>query len=150
MNRSILGIALLLSACSREAAFTNDPSLYQTNTAALTPGVQPVRVGDTGPAYPACASAGIVVNLSPAGESYLALRAAPFTEAGEVARLSEGTRLFLCQRSIDQRWQGVVVPPADVPASDCGVTAPLAAARAYAGPCRSGWVLTGFVRPVAP
>lgn len=149
MNRSILAMALLLTACSREGAFSNDPSLYQSNTAALTPGVQAVRVGEGGPAYPACASSGEVVNLSPEGEAYLPLRAAPFAEAEEIARLGEGAKLFLCQRSLDQRWQGVVVPPADSPQADCGVTATLASARAYTGPCKSGWVLSGFVRPVA-
>ena len=104
MNRSILVIALLLTACSREGAFSNDPSLYQSNTTTLTPGVQAVRVGDGGPAYPACASSGVVVNVSPEGEAYLPLRAAPFAEAQEVARLGEGAKLFLCQRSLDQRW----------------------------------------------
>lgn len=149
MNRSILAIALLVSACSREAAFRDDPSLYQSNTTALTPGVQAVRIGEGGPAYPACASAGVVVNLSPEGEAYLPVRAAPFAEAQEIARLGEGAKLFLCQRSLDQRWQGVVVPPAGSAQIDCGVTAPLATARAYAGPCKAGWVLSGFVRPVA-
>ncbi|MDX5985909.1 hypothetical protein [Sphingomonas echinoides] len=149
MNRSILAIALLLTACSREGAFSNDPSLYQSNTTTLTPGVQAVRVGEGGPAYPACASSGLVVNLSPGGEAYLPLRAAPFTEAQEVARLGEGAKLFLCQRSLDQRWQGVVVPPVDSPQLDCGVAATLANASAYAGPCKSGWVLSSFVRPVA-
>lgn len=149
MNRSLLAFALLLSACSREAAFSNDPSLYQSNSASLTPGVQAVRVGDGGPSYPACASTGLVVNVSPEGEAYLPVRAAPFAEADEVAKLGNGAKIFLCQRSIDQRWQGVVVPPVAAPASDCGVATAVASPRAYAGPCRSGWVLSGFVRPVA-
>ena len=140
---------VLLSACAKQMAGDNDTDLYQANTATLTPGVQPVRVGEGGPAYPACASTGIVVNLSPAGEKYLPLRAAPFAEADETAQLGEGASLFLCSRSLDQRWQGVVVPPADAPATDCGVTATLASARAYTGPCRSGWVLSSFVRPSA-
>ncbi|WP_404371976.1 hypothetical protein AB5I39_05050 [Sphingomonas sp. MMS24-J45] len=148
MKHPALAFLLLLAACSRESmAGDNDSALYQTNAVALTPGVKPVRIGEGGAAFRACATGGQVVNLSPTGERYLALRAAPFAEADEVARLDEGTRLFLCTRSLDQRWQGVVVPPADAPDSDCGVTASLAAPRDYAGPCRSGWVLSAFVRP---
>lgn len=149
----------LLSSCAKQTPGGNDADLYQANTAILTPGVQPVLVGEGGPAYPACASSGTVVNLSPAGERYLPLRAAPFAEADETAQLGEGRTLFLCSRSLDQRWQGVVVPPAPatpanpattgVPAVDCGVTATLASARPYAGPCRSGWVSSSFVRPSA-
>lgn len=148
MKHPALAFLLLLSACSREGmAGDNDSDLYQTNAVALTPGVKPVRIGEGGPAFRACASIGEVVNLSPSGERYLPLRAAPFAEADEVAQLTEGSTLFLCTRSLDQRWQGVVVPPADAPTSDCGVTASVAGPRAYAGPCRSGWVLSGFVRP---
>ena len=148
MKTSALALVLLLSACSRESMVAdNDASLYQTNTVALTPGVKAVRIGEGGPAFRACASIGQVVNLSPTGERYLSLRAAPFAEADEVARLDDGGRLFLCTRSLDQRWQGVIVPPADAPDSDCGVAAALAAPRDYDGPCRSGWVLSAFVRP---
>ena len=144
-----LVLALFLVACSREVSSGNDAELYQSNSAVLTPGVQPVRVGEGGAAYPACTGTGTVVNLSPSGESYLSLRAAPFAEANEVTRLNDGAPLFLCSRSLDQRWQGVVVPPIDTPNADCGVTTPLAGAQAYAGPCKSGWVLTAFVRPSA-
>lgn len=142
-------VAAAISGCSREGPSSDDAALYQSNTATLKPGLQPVRVGEGGPAFPACASVGQVVNLSPAGESALSVRAAPFAEADEVTRLADGAKLYLCTRSLDQRWQGVVVPPADAPASDCGVTASFASARPYAGPCKSGWVLSGFVRQAA-
>lgn len=151
MNRPFLALApllavILLGGCSRRGGADDDAALYQANAAALTPGVQPVRVGEGGPAFRACASVGEIVNLSPAGETYLPVRAAPFAEADEVTRLNDGARVFLCTRSLDQRWQGVVVPPADSPGADCGVTASFASARAYPGPCKSGWVLSGFVR----
>ncbi|MEG3176285.1 hypothetical protein U1872_08600 [Sphingomonas sp. RB3P16] len=136
----------LLAGCSREAAPDNDAELYQANAATLTPGVQPVRIGEGGPAFRACASVGQVVNLSPSGERYLAVRAAPFAEADEVTRLPDGAKLYLCSRSLDQRWHGVVVAPADAPTTDCGVTVSVAAPQAYAGPCKSGWVSSGFVR----
>jgi hypothetical protein len=146
---ALLMVGASLTGCSREAAPDDDAALYQSNAATLTPGVQPVRVGEGGPAFRACAGVGQVVNLSPAGERYLAVRTAPFAEADEVVRLGDGAKMYLCSRSLDQRWQGVVIPPADSPTSDCGVTASLAGPRAYAGPCRSGWVLSGFVQPSA-
>lgn len=146
---AVLFALAALGGCSHENPSGNDADLYQSNSATLTPGLQPVRVGEGGPAFPACASVGKVVNLSPSGETALPVRAAPFAEADEVLRLSEGAKLYLCSRSLDQRWQGVVVPPADSPASDCGVTASFASPRGYAGPCKSGWVLSGFVRQAA-
>ena len=150
MKRTVLALVLLLAACSRETGTGNDAILYQSNSATLSPGVQPVRVGEGGSASRACAGTGQVFNLSPAGEAYLPVRAAPFAEADEVLRLNEGAPLFLCTRSIDQRWQGVVVPPADAPNSDCGATAALAGPQDYRGPCKSGWVATAFVRPTTP
>ncbi|WP_010218458.1 hypothetical protein [Sphingomonas sp. PAMC 26621] len=147
MNRTATALCLLLAACSPGGGFGNDAGLYDTNTTAPAPGVQPVQIGEGGSAFQACAGLGEVVNLSPGGEAYLPLRAAPFAEADEVARLGAGTRVFRCTRSLDQRWQGVVVVPAD--GSECGVAAPIAAPRPYAGPCKSGWALTGFIRPIA-
>ena len=150
MKRTALaiGLSLLLGGCTGRGDFGNDASLYQTgnDTAVLSPGTRAVRIGESGPTAPACA-AGQVVNLSPSGLAALPVRTAPFDEASEVARLDEGARVYLCTRSLDQRWQGVVVPPADAPDSDCGVTARLDASRDYAGPCRAGWVLGTYLRP---
>ncbi len=128
----------------------NDSALFNSieATGPLAPGTRPVRIGEGGPSFGACAARGQVVNISPTGETYLPLRAAPFVEADEVARLGEGAVLFTCARSLDQRWQGVIVPPADTPDADCGVVAPIAAARNYDGPCRSGWVASSFVRSI--
>lgn len=153
MSRLILVACLMLAGCSRDPAYPPQQTIdYDANIAApaaLSPGTVPIRIGEAGPNFDACSTVGAVVNLSPGGESYLALRAAPFVEAAEVARLANGTRLFVCSRSIGQKWQGVVVPPEDRPDLDCGVSSPVATARDYAGPCRSGWVSSAFVRLVA-
>lgn len=145
-------LSIALAGCGHRGDFGNDAALYRTGNDAtpLSPGTQPVRIGESGPAFAACTATGQVVNLSPAGMPYLPLRAAPFDEAGEVARLGEGTRVFLCARSLDQRWQGVILPPADTPGADCGVTAPIEGPRDYAGPCRAGWALGTFLKPGAP
>jgi len=139
---------LLLVACSPRGGSGDADAIYNAGEqeAQLSPGVQPVRIGEGGTGFAACAGAGVVVNVAPQGETYLSLRAAPFAEASEVARLSNGTALLLCSHSLDQRWQGVVVPPVGGTAASCGVAAPVAAPRGYAGPCRSGWVSSAFVQ----
>ncbi len=150
MKLLVLALCLPLIACSQSRGVGNDTGLFGTdNGTAMTPGMRPVRVGEGGPTFNACATAGQVVNLSPSGETSLPVRAAPFVEADEVVRLANGARVYICTRTIDQRWQGVVVPPADAPDTDCGVLAPVESPRGYAGPCKSGWVSSAFVRTIS-
>jgi hypothetical protein len=135
---------------------------------------RPVTIGEDGPRLDACGATGVV--RGPGADGTLDLRAAPFAGAQRVAVLAEGSRVHVCTRSIDQRWLGVVVQPAlpepapgpgadntavngaangtesaaKAPqATDCGVSRPVEAKRAYDGPCESGWVSSAFVRLVA-
>ncbi|KQS03515.1 hypothetical protein ASG11_03950 [Sphingomonas sp. Leaf357] len=150
MKVLIPALCLLLAACSQSVGMGNDDdALFNVGGEPMMPGTRPVRIGEGGPAFAACANVARVVNISAEGETYLPVRAAPFLEASEVLRLPNDSRLLVCTRSIDQRWQGVVVPPASAPDTDCGVGAPVASPRAYAGPCVSGWVASAFVRAVA-
>ncbi|WEJ97954.1 MAG: hypothetical protein P0Y59_13380 [Candidatus Sphingomonas phytovorans] len=145
-------LCLLLLACSdRSGTGGNDDVLLNANETpvALRPGTLPVRIGEGGPAFLACNSIGRVTNLSPSGETYLPVHAAPFAEADEVMRLDAGAQLRVCTRSIDQRWMGVVIAPPGAPDTDCGVSAPVASPRAYTGPCKSGWVSSAFIRLIA-
>jgi hypothetical protein len=146
--KSLLPLCLLLAACSQSTGMGNEAAINDTYEA-MTPGTRPVRIGEGGASFAACANVGRVVNVGSNEQPYLALRAAPFQEADELLRLSNAARLLVCTRSIDQKWQGVVVPPADAPDADCGVASPVASARDYAGPCRSGWVASAFVRMIA-
>ncbi|OYY89270.1 MAG: hypothetical protein B7Y45_12945 [Sphingomonas sp. 28-66-16] len=149
MKHLVLAATLALAGCAQQSAPGNDATTAPDGSVPLSPGVSPVRIGEGGPGFDACGRVGAVVNLSPSGEAYLPLRTAPFVEAKEIGRLTNGRRLYVCTRSMDQKWQGVVVPPADAPDLDCRVSAPIAAPRAYDGPCQSGWVSTAFVKPVA-
>ena len=148
MKLLLPALCLLLVSCSDSKGMGNDAPVNDKYEP-MTPGTRPVRIGEGGPGFNACQYVGRVANISATGETYLPLRAAPFLEADELMRLPNDTRLFVCTRSIDQRWQGVVVPPADTPDADCGVTAPVATARNYTGWCRSGWVSSAFVRLIA-
>lgn len=145
-----VGLFLLLGGCTPRGDFGNDVVLYQSDNTGviLSPGGRPVRIGESGSAAPACPVRGEVASLNASGMAALPLRAAPFDEAATSMSLVPGRHLFLCTRSLDQRWQGVVVPPDDAPDADCGVTAQIEAARDYAGPCSAGWVPGAYVKPI--
>lgn len=144
-------LCLLVVGCSNSTGMGNDLAVTaeEATPQPMRPGVRPVRIGEGGPGFKACAYTARVVNITIDGAPTLPVRAAPFAEADELFRLPEGAAMFACTRSIDQRWQGVVVPPADAPDTDCGVSAPVTSVRDYAGPCRSGWVASAFVRLTA-
>ncbi len=143
----VLLLAPALSDCRQRDVPGNESSADNApGPVAMTPGTRAVTIGEGGAGLSACVARGKVINLSPAGQPYLPVRAAPFAEAQEIARLDNGATMFVCTRSMDQGWRGVIIPPADQPDTDCGVRAPVAVARAYAGPCRSGWVPAAFVQ----
>ncbi len=77
------------------------------------------------------------------------MRSAPFDHAAQTGSVAAGARFFVCTRSHDQRWLGIVYEEAGALAPRCGVSAPLPARRGYDGPCRSGWVAAAFVKLVA-
>ena len=106
----------------------------------------PVRIGELGPSFPACNAVGVTRNLA-AGET-LAVRAAPFETAAETGRIPAGGRFFICARSHDQKWFGVVFA-GEGAGQSCGVSTPVASRRNYEGPCSSGWVSSPFVKLTA-
>ena len=143
-------LCLLVFGCSNSKGMGNDvAATAEAMPQPMQPGVRPVRIGEGGPGFKACAYTARVVDLAIDGAPFLPVRAAPFIEADELFRLPEGAPMYACTRSIDQRWQGVVVPPAEAPDTDCGVSAAVTSVRDYAGPCRSGWVASAFVRLTA-
>lgn len=112
----------------------------------------PVRIGELGSNFAACNTFGRTRNLSD-GET-LSVRAAPYDQAQEIDTLRPGAEFFICARSHDQRWFGLVYEEGGRAAAGCGVAAPVSSRRDYDGPCRSGWVPSAFVRltsgPAAP
>ena len=147
-------LLLPLAACdARDPLDTVNGSLPRTETnviapESVAPSARAVRIGEAGPNFAACATRGTVVNTG--GEPALPVRASPFADAETVGNgLAQGSRLIVCTQTIDQRWMGVIVPPADAPESDCGVGVRVSSPRAYDGPCVAGWVNTAFVRSSA-
>ena len=113
----------------------------------VVPGPVPVRIGELGSNFAACGHAGTTRHLR-AGEQ-LAVRAAPYEAAVEMGNVAAGAQFFICARSHDQRWMGIVYDASGTLAPSCGVASPVASRRNYEGPCRSGWVSSAFVKLIA-
>lgn len=151
MGRATLLLLLALAACgeraSPDAASDADkrraPDLARPATEVTDPAT-PVRIGEAGPAFRACQAAG-----TPRGDAALTVRAGPFDATAISGAVPPGARFFVCTRSIDQRWLGIVYEPGGALNPACGVSAPVPARTRYAGPCRSGWVASAAVRTVA-
>lgn len=148
---SIVGVAAAIatSACGERVAQPNEPSprpdLVRPDRVPVAPAT-PVRIGEAGPAFRACQAAG---SPRDAGGAPVPVRIAPFEGAAVRGRIGPGARMFVCSRSIDQRWLGVVYEPAGTLSPGCGVSVPVPHRANYAGPCGSGWVSSAAVRLIA-
>ena len=109
--------------------------------------VTPVRIGELGPNFAACNAHGEVRER--AADGPIPVRAAPFDQARETGSLPPGSTFFICSRSIDQQWLGVVFESPGRAGRSCGVSAPVPSRRDYDGPCESGWVVSAQVRLIS-
>lgn len=155
-----IALFFLLAACSdsREvldelpnSSLAGAPRSEVPESRMDAPVARAVTIGEDGPRLDACGGMGQVAR---AGATGLPLRAAPFGDAKILASLAEGDRAYICTRSIDQKWLGVVLAPTPAAdngaeAADCGVSAPVDRKQAYDGPCVSGWVASAYVRLIA-
>jgi hypothetical protein len=153
----LLPLLLPLAACSKSndvyeelpnSSLAGAPRAEVPETRMDAPVARPVTIGEDGPRMDACGGLGRVTRSGTGG---LAVLAAPFADAQERGRLVEGQRAYVCTRSLDQKWLGVVVLPApaadEAPTpADCGVLSPVERKQPYAGPCASGWVASAYVQ----
>jgi len=116
------------------------------DSSALEQASRPVRIGEAGPSFAACNARATTRNRSAEEGQTLAVRAAPYEAAHETDRLPAGATFFICSRSLDQKWFGVVYDTGGTVTDRCGVSRPVPARRDYPGPCRSGWVSSAFVK----
>lgn len=107
----------------------------------------PVRVGELGPGFAACNARGATRDRV-TGES-VPVRAAPFESAEQIDSLPRGGQFFICSRTHDQRWFGIVYDEGGQAAERCGVAQPVASRRPYSGPCAAGWVASPTVRLIS-
>ena len=117
-----------------------DPSLLGNATV-------PVRVGELGQSFAACAARGATRDR--AGDDAVPVRGAPFEASREIGSVPAGSEFFICSRAHDQRWFGIVYPRSGQTPADCGVAAPTARRGEYEGACASGWVASARVRLVS-
>ncbi len=163
MMKTLIPVALICFAtvaCSETTQVSDDlpesrsdvdNPTGRTERVNSNPDERPVRIGEGGPRFDACQAVGKVADLRSAK---LSVRIAPFDSAKEKESLSEGQIVFICTRSHDQQWLGIVydnsaTPDADPRSVDCGVSSPVRSKRNYDGPCKSGWVESTFVKLVA-
>ncbi len=151
---AILAFLLLLAGCGERVADNGDgegsttpPYVRPESNALLNDAVTPVRVGELGPNFAACNGRGATRDR--AGGGPVPVRAAPFEQAEEIDRLAAGAEFFICSRSHDQRWFGIVYDEGGEAAERCGVSAPLPARRDYQGPCAAGWVPSARIRLIS-
>jgi hypothetical protein len=149
MRRLLLVFSLCLAACGEPVPRGNSAADEDQAAAADTVTAEPVavRVGELGPNFQACTAAGTTRHLN-AGES-LPVRAAPFENAAATGAVAASTSFFVCTRSIDQKWFGIVFDPGGALSTRCGVSEPVNVRRAYAGPCQSGWISSAYVKLIA-
>ncbi|HEX6376257.1 MAG TPA: hypothetical protein VFZ91_11115 [Allosphingosinicella sp.] len=149
MRRALLLLGLALASCGEPAKIANRAADDAGNSSAdtVTAAAQPVRIGELGPNFSACSAAGTTRKLK-AGEA-LPVRWAPFENAREIGSVAAGARFFICTRSLDQKWFGIVFDEGGTLAENCGVSEPVTRRRDYDGPCRSGWVQSAFVKVIA-
>jgi len=107
----------------------------------------PIRVGELGPGFAACNARGTTRDRVASGP--VPVRAAPFDQAQQVDSLPRGGQFFICSRTHDQRWFGIVYDQGGLAAERCGVSEPVPARRSYSGPCTAGWVASQSVRLIA-
>jgi hypothetical protein len=142
-------IALGLAACGTSVPDGNasiDQNLSNASDAVTSVPI-PVRVGELGPNFQACNADGSTRHLE-AGES-LPVRSAPFDNAPQTGAVPTNARFFVCNRSLDEKWFGIVYDKGGALAASCGVSEPANTRHDYAGPCLSGWVQSAYVKLIA-
>ena len=154
-QRAAILACLALAGCGERAA-TNDSAQgsttppyirAETENSLLSSMVQPVRIGELGPNFGACNARGAVRERNATG--LVPVRTAPYEESGQIAALGPGSQFFICSRTNDQRWFGIVFDEGGQASERCGVSAAVAERRIYRGPCAAGWVPSAAVRLIS-
>jgi hypothetical protein len=154
-QRACLLVSLALAGCGEPAArndgtegSTTPPYVRaETDQSLLANMVQSVTIGEPGPNFAACTARGAVrerVSSRP-----VPVRAAPYEESDEIATLAADSEFFICSRTNDQHWFGIVYDEGGEASDRCGVSAPIPARRIYQGPCAAGWVPSASVRLIS-
>lgn len=152
---AILLVPLLLAGCGERApnqggiaGSTTPPYVREESDPSLLNQLEtPVRIGELGPNFAACVARGATRDRGQ--QAPVPVRSAPYERAGEIDRLALGSEFFICARTQDQRWFGIVYDEGGRASARCGVDGPIAPRRDYRGPCAAGWVSSARVRLIS-
>ena len=150
---AILALLMALTACGEQGAepnaqgSTTPPYVRDADSPLLSETVSPVRIGELGPNFAACNARGATRERS--GTDAVAVRAAPFESAERIDALDQASEFFICSRTHDQRWFGIVYDERGQASERCGVSGPVSQRRNYQGPCAAGWVSSSMVRLIS-
>jgi hypothetical protein len=147
MRRFLLPLCLALAGCGQSVPIGNGAENQTSLPDVVTAQAVAVRIGELGPSLAACTAVGTTRHLEP-GET-LPVRSAPFDNSAQIGAVAAAGRFFVCSRSLDQKWFGIVYDEGFALRPSCGVSVPVPARRTYSGPCKSGWVSTPFVKLIA-
>jgi hypothetical protein len=147
MRRFLLPFCVALAGCGQSIPIGNGADNQAIPPDVLTAQAVAVRIGELGPSLAACTAAGTTRHLE-RGET-LPVRSAPFDNSEQIGAIAARGRFFVCSRSLDQKWFGIVYDDGFALKPACGVSDPVPARRTYTGPCKSGWVSTPFVKLIA-
>ena len=103
----------------------------------------PVMMGGN-PEIDACQGYGEIADLMPP-DDFLSVRSGPASRYREIDRLKNGVKVFVCDDKTP--WVGIVYPATEN--RNCKVGAALAKRRAYAGPCKRGWIHRKYLKMLA-
>lgn len=152
--RAILPALLFLPACGERSpppegqGSTTPPYVRaEAEQPLLDETVTPIRIGELGPNFAACNARG--ATRERVGGGIVPVRAAPFEQAQQIDQLAAGAQFFICSRTHDQRWMGIVYDTGGGAEERCGVSSPVPERRAYRGPCAAGWVQSARIRLVS-
>jgi hypothetical protein len=144
---------LAVAACGERVAqngsggSTTPPYVRVEGDSSLNRSATPVRIGEMGPGFAACNARGTVRERP--GVTTIPVRAAPYESGEEIDRLGLDAEFFICSRTHDQRWFGIVYDEGGTATERCGVGSPAGRRQAYEGPCAAGWVSSATVRLVS-
>lgn len=96
------------------------------------------------PGSGAACGTGVVFDLDPHGDGFLAVKAGPGLKFLRIDKLYNGELVYLCAQS--GPWYGVVYTKE---AQNCNVDGAWPLREPYTGPCRYGWAHGRWIKPVA-
>jgi hypothetical protein len=96
------------------------------------------------PKAQAACGKGVVIDLDPHGDGFLAVKAGPGLHFARLDKLYNGEQIYLCMEAGD--WYGIVYTNET---QDCNLDREWPLTQPYTGPCRSGWAHRRWIKSIS-